>query len=158
VDFLKKAAGADLAEIKIGEMAHDRSTVSDIRALGQAMANDHRKSADRLNGLLQRMGAAPVTEPGGDDQSEVDKLGGLPDDGFDGEFQRFTVDRHQQLIHDYTKEADKGHDAQVRAAAKEGLPVLKKHLEMAKLLHKPIPVVPHQPKWARETPPMGGKD
>jgi predicted outer membrane protein len=156
VNFLKSAASANLATVKIGEMAQQRGDNAAIQDLGQTLAADGRKGVAHINTVLDHMGQPEVNAPTDGDRSEVDKLAGLPDDGFYSEFQRYIVNHYPQLIASYQKEANQAGYEQARDVAKEGLPVLQKQLALAKTLRKPQPAVAHQAKWARQTPPMGG--
>jgi predicted outer membrane protein len=156
VDFLKQAGSAGFVDVKIGEMAHLRGGTAELQQLGQSIADEARKSVGQVNTVLDHMGQAEVHGPDAAGKAEIDALARLPDTGFDGEFQRYVVDHHPQLIIAYQQEADDAGYEQARDVAKEGLPVLQNQLAMVKTLHKPLSSVAHQPVWARRTAPMGG--
>src|SRR5207244_308786 len=47
-DFLAKAIAAQIAEIKLGEMALDKAGSADVKAFAREMVQDHTKMRDAL--------------------------------------------------------------------------------------------------------------
>jgi putative membrane protein len=67
----------------------------------------------------------------GCDKSAADRLSKLPGDEFDREYMRLMVEDHKETLEKFQRQADKGKDHDVKKFAREHVPILKKHLELA---------------------------
>ena len=62
-DFVTKAAQAGLAEVRLGQLAGEKSAAANIKAFGQRMVSDHTKAGEELKTLAAGAGANVPGEP-----------------------------------------------------------------------------------------------
>lgn len=132
--FLTTAIAGDDGEITLGQLAAKKASSKDVRALAQTLVQDHGKSKAQAVQLANGMGAVVPSTPRDDANTEFDKLQNLAGADFDKEFVSFMVQDHQQAINSYQAEAGSTDSAQVASFARQTLPTLRKHLEMAQSL------------------------
>ena len=127
--FLTDAIKGDNGEIALGQMAQQKGASQDVKDFGQTLVTDHTNAKQQAAALAQQAG---MTVPDGmkDEQTaEQTKLEGLTGAAFDKEFARFSVDAHQKDIAKFQQQANgTGPTADL---AKQTLPVLQKHLQVA---------------------------
>ena len=134
--FVEEAAGGGLAEVRLGQLAVDRSTDSSVRDFAQMMITDHSKANDELKGLVEgRAVTVPADLPQAE-QKTWDDLNKLSADKFDKEYVNLMVDDHKKDVKLFEKEAKHGDDATLKAWAARTLPTLQHNLEMAQSLQK----------------------
>jgi putative membrane protein len=134
--FLKTATQLNIAEIKVAQLAMERGQSQQVKNLAQMIAHDHTKGLAQTLSVTVAMNMVAPTDPPADAQQEYDKLKGLSGDQFDKEFVSYMIKGHEKAIDMFNQEAQSGQNMQVQQLAKEQLPVLKKHLEMAQMAQK----------------------
>jgi putative membrane protein len=128
--FLQNAIQGSLAEVQMGELAQQNGSSEDVKAFGQTLVTDHSKSMDEASALAKSMNVEVPTEPKAEAQQEYEKLQGLKGDEFDKEFAEHMVMDHQKEIEKFEEQAQGGDE--VAQFAKQTLPVLNTHLDLAK--------------------------
>jgi putative membrane protein len=150
--FAEKAAYAGNAEVKLGQLAIERSQDPAVKEFAQMMVRDHSKAG---NELKQAVKAHDVSTPAGLDpehQQLYDRLSRLRGAEFDREYMKAMVDGHMKvrsMLAARTKETrgpmDRnratgtsgmaGSSTQLDAAlnqwASKGLPTVEEHLQKA---------------------------
>ncbi len=102
------------------------------------MIDDHTKVNDELKSLATNKGVELSTEPSMAQQAELKALGFL-DDGFDKSYvDRMAVAAHESTVELFKKAAENAEDVDVKSFAKDKLPALQSHLEMARTLKTAI--------------------
>lgn len=134
--FLSNAAMADNGEIKIGQLAADQGSSQEVKDFGKTLVSDHTKSKTQGGQIAMSMGLTPPTDMTPDANAEYTKLQGMKGADFDKEFATFMVNDHQKAIDMFQQEASSSDPAPVTDFAKQTLPTLKMHLEMAQSLQK----------------------
>jgi putative membrane protein len=134
--FLKMATQINLAEIKLSQLAMERAQSQEVKTLAQTIAHDHTKGLAQALSVTVAMNMVAPTDLPADAQQEYDKLKGLSGEQFDKEFVSHMVKGHEKAIDMFSQEAQSGQSMQVQQLAKEQLPVLKKHLELAQMAQK----------------------
>jgi putative membrane protein len=128
--FLQDAIQGSLAEVQMGQLAQQNGSSEDVKAFGQTLVTDHSKSVEQASALAKSMNVEVPTEPKSDAQQEYEKLKGLKGDEFDKEFAEHMVMDHQKEIEKFEEQAQGGDE--VAQFAKQTLPVLNTHLDLAK--------------------------
>jgi putative membrane protein len=128
--FLQDAIQGSLAEVQMGELAQQNGSSEDVKAFGQTLVTDHSKSMEQASALAQSMDVEVPTEPKPEAQQEYEKLQGLKGAEFDKEFAEHMVMDHQKEIEKFEGQAQSGDE--VAKFAKQTLPVLNTHLDLAK--------------------------
>lgn len=128
-DFVDEASAKGMAEIETGKLALEKGTAK-TREFAQQMIEDHRA----LNGHLTELARTSNIKIS-DDAGVMDKAKSMMltmrDDTFDRAYFTNQVEAHQETIELY-KRAISSNLGEFSTFAKEALPKLEKHLEMAK--------------------------
>jgi putative membrane protein len=133
--FLKEAVQGDMTEVKMGELAQQKGQSDSVKTFGETLQKDHGDHLKKLQAMAQQMGAQAPSEPSAKQQADYDKLAKLSGAKFDREFAKHMVMDHKMDISKYQAEAKK--TGPLAELAKETVPTLQKHLQMAQSLDKP---------------------
>ena len=130
--FIKEAIQGNLAEQKLGQLAQDRGGSEAVRSFGATLKSDHSEAYREATQAAHSMGVMPPSEPSAKQQATYDKLAKLSGDQFDRTFARDMVSDHKKDIAEYEKETKASDEA--GSYAKQTLPKLREHLQMAQKL------------------------
>lgn len=133
--FYWKAAAGGLFEVEAARLAIRQATDPDVQTLAAELLKDHEKANQDLMAIGETKGMstpAHLTEEQNDALKKLREAGA----SFDKTYVDFMVSDHPNDISLFEKELEAGKDAQLKAFAKEKLPVLKRHLEHAKSVQK----------------------
>ncbi|MDB5447139.1 MAG: putative outer membrane protein [Phenylobacterium sp.] len=132
--FLHEAMQGDNSEIALGRMAEARAARPEVRDFGRMLQQDHSQARDQVLALARRMGVRPTEAMAPEARMEERKLRRLSGPAFDREFVRYMVGDHRKDIHDFEEQSHgKGPVARL---ARDTLPTLHKHLDMAMRLQR----------------------
>jgi putative membrane protein len=129
--FLVKAAEINLEEVKLGQLAQQKSMVNDVKELGQMMEKDHSQSLNDLTILAKKKSMTIPTIPSQDAQAAYENLIKKSESTFDKDYCNMMVSGHRGAIAMFEKESKESSDADIRQWAIETLPHLRMHLEHA---------------------------
>ena len=130
--FMKEAAQGNLEEIQAGQLADQRGTTQAVKQLGQTLITDHQQMNQKLELFAQQSNVTLPTSPTKADQKQMNALEKLQGQKFDHSFARDEVSDHEKTIAKFQKEAKSTHDPELRQMVEQSIPVLRKHLGMAK--------------------------
>lgn len=133
------------SEIKLGLLASQRAVTPGVRDYGQTLVIDHRRSLQQAGPLASARGIPLPDTPTKPALAELDKLSKLSGPAFDREFVAYMVLDHTRDLDEFKRQADSHDDPQVAALARDTVPVLQKHFDMARALEAP-------PKYRRLEP------
>lgn len=131
--FLKSAAQGDQSEVTLGNLAAQRGASAGVKDYGRRLASDHGAHLGKVQGLARQL---HVTLPGGmkpDAKVAYRKLQGMRGAAFDRMFIQHMVADHRKDIAAYQAQARSG-DRQTAALARDTLPTLREHLQIAERL------------------------
>ena len=129
--FVMKAAQGGSAEVELGNLAMQRGANQKVKDFGQQMVTDHTKAGDELKAIASKNG---ISLPAGIDaksQSTNQRLSSLSGAAFDRAYMEDMVKDHKEDVAEFQKEAHGGSDPDLKAFARETLPTLQHHLQMA---------------------------
>jgi putative membrane protein len=133
--FLKQLAIGNRAEVELGKLAGERSSVASIDRFGEHMVKDHGEAGSKVNSLAR---AAKVDLPKGLDaehdatRKELQSLNGKE---FDLRYVASQIKAHQKTAQLLIHEIASGQHTGVRQFAADTLPTVMQHLETAKNIH-----------------------
>lgn len=130
--FMKEAAQGNLGEIASGQLARQRGTTQLVKQLGQTLVTDHRQMNQNLEQFAQQNNMTLPASATSADQKQMNSLEKLQGPNFDQRFARDEVSDHEKTVAKFQKEANTTHDSGLRQMIESSLPVLQKHLGMAK--------------------------
>ncbi|HZT26696.1 MAG TPA: DUF4142 domain-containing protein [Pseudolabrys sp.] len=130
--FMTEAMQGDMAEVQIGKLAQEKSQNQDVKQFGQTLEQDHNQNLQQAQQVAQQLGVNPPSGPSAQQKATYDKLSKLSGAKFDREFKQAMVKDHKEDISKFRKEENKS--GAVGNFAKQTLPTLQKHLQMAEQL------------------------
>ena len=132
--FMTHAASDGMAEVRMGQIALEKSSDASVKQLAKRIVDDHTKANDTLRALAQTKQVALPATPDADAQKTASDIEALDAKKFDKEWAATMVKDHQKAVALFTAEAGRTQDREVRAFAQATLPTLKTHLELARQL------------------------
>lgn len=130
--FLKEAAGDNLAEVKLGELAEQHAASDSVKEFGKRMATDHQKAYDELKQLASQKGVMVPTALDRTHQALYDRLAKLNGADFDRAYMKEMVKDHDKDVKEFQKQANSGKDPDLKSWASTTLSILKEHQQQAK--------------------------
>jgi putative membrane protein len=130
--FLKKAIEGNFAEVQMGQLAQQKGQNDDVKKFGRMLSDDHSAANLKAGDAAKAIGMTTPDRPNAKQKADYEKMSKLSGARFDREFAMHMVADHEKDIAEYNKAA-KQPDA-AGEYAKAQLPVLQKHLDVAKSL------------------------
>lgn len=131
--FLAQAALINLEEILLGQLAQQKSYMTDVKDLGAMMEKEHTQSLSDLNALADRKGIMLPTTPNTDAKDVYKKLNGESEKKFNKSYCAEMIKGHEKAIDLFETASKEAQDSEIREWASATLPALRKHLDHAKL-------------------------
>jgi putative membrane protein len=132
--FMTDAMQGDMAEVQMGKLAQQKSSNDKVKQFGEKLVADHGANLDKAKSLAQSMNMTPPTGPSAKQKAMYEKLSKLSGSKFDRAFAKSMVTDHKKDIKEFQKESKKSGEA--ADFAKQTLPTLKEHLQIAESLRK----------------------
>jgi putative membrane protein len=123
------------AEVRLGNLASERATSSEVKQFAQMMVEDHTKAGSDLQQLVRSENLqidAPEANESDDLYERLSKLSGAE---FDREYIDAMVEEHEEAVNELERHTDSD-NASVKQFASSTLPVVQKHLEQAKQIQQ----------------------
>lgn len=136
--FLIKAAEINLEEIRLGQLAQQKGTQTDIKELGKMMEDDHTKAFNDLTALALKKSIPLRTSLDSNAKNDYEKLNNAAGSDFDKQYCDMMVSGHKDAIALFEKESTDATDADVRQMAIATLPTLHKHLDHATMCQQKL--------------------
>jgi putative membrane protein len=136
--FLTDAIQGDLAEVQMGQLAQQKGSTEGVKELGATLVKDHGEHADKIRQLGESLGVTLPSVPNATQKSDHAKMSIQSGQQFDRQFALRMVNEHMKDISKYQMEAKQR--GPIADMAKETLPMLQKHLEMAQALNRSGPI------------------
>ena len=137
-EFSDTAAKSDAFEIAAAKLALTNAASADVKSFADEMLKAHANSTAKLKAAARE--ASPVVTPDATFSSiqndELAALGRLKGAEFDEEYIDGQVDAHQNALTLMQAYAKDGEAPSLKIAAGEIAPIVSRHLEMARALHK----------------------
>jgi putative membrane protein len=133
--FIKESIEGNLAEVKVGGLAEQKGVSQGVKDFGAALVKDHGMANEKAKEVARAMGVSPPEAPGVKEKAVYAELAALSGKTFDEHFVKAMVKDHQEDIAKFEKEANSG-SGPAAAYAKQVLPDLRKHLQMAEQLQQ----------------------
>ncbi len=130
-EFAQRAAEANLAEVKLGNLAEQQGTTQTIKDFGKRMVTDHSSAEDNLKTAAASSKIKLPTTLDAKDQAVYDRLAKLSGEAFDRAYALDMVRDHRGDVVEFRHEANDGKDAAIKTFASEALPTLETHLKLA---------------------------
>jgi putative membrane protein len=135
-DFVKKAAGGGLAEVKLSELANDRAFDAKVKAFAGQMVTDHTQANNELKPIADSNKIPWPNKLEGESETIYNKLTKLSGAKFDAEYIKVMVQDHDKTVSAFEEASTKVKDPSLKAFTDKTLPVLRQHQEHVHELFK----------------------
>lgn len=129
-EFVVKAATGGMMEVTLGNVAVQKATHPDVKALAQTIVNDHTRANAELKAIATAKGITLPTDMTPEQHAHHARLEALSASEFDREYLNMMVTDHNEDIALFEKKAAAEPKDELSAFAEKTLPALRKHLEM----------------------------
>jgi putative membrane protein len=130
-DFVRNAASGGMLEVTLGRHAATHADRQAVRDFGQRMVADHNRINVRLKQIAKDADIDLPTHMERQHTEESEKLIAQHGAEFDAQYMKHMVLDHQEDIKQFEDEVQHGSDHAIIDFAKDNLPTLKNHLQMA---------------------------
>ncbi len=137
-EFVMKAAEINWEEIQLGQLAQQKGTMADVKAMGKMMEEAHTKAMADLSAIAGRHSIAIPTSPTKDVQDVFQRLSEKTGADFDREYCDRMVKGHKDAIDKFENAANNCEDAEIKSWASSMLPTLRSHLQQAEACDEKI--------------------
>lgn len=127
--FVKDAAQGGLM-VQLGKLAQEKAGNEKGKEFGKRMEQDHSKANEELKKIASDKDVQLSNELDKKHKGKVDKLTKLSGADFDKQYMDAMVSDDKEDIKKFQR-ADKGKDAELKQFARQTLPTLKEHLQLA---------------------------
>lgn len=129
-EFVKHAASDGMLEVQLGTHAAKSARDPAVRQFGERMMRDHQKANDELKSVAKEAGLSVPTALEPEHQKKLQELTALEGAEFDRRYMDEMVMAHEKDVRAFQEQAEG--DSAVDQWAKETLPTLQGHLDMAR--------------------------
>ena len=131
-DFVYEVVGANYGEIKLAELANQKSRNREVKRIAETLLTDHSASLNELKTLAQAKAiSVPVEEPDASKRT-LENMAEEGDDDFDHSWCTEMAEQHEKNIDKFERRLGDTEDPELKAFINKTLPVLKKHHEQLK--------------------------
>lgn len=134
--FLVNAAEINMEEIKLGELAQQKSAMADTKTLGKMMVDDHTKALGELTALAKKKSVSLPAAATNKAEGAYKKLNDTKANKFDKEYADMMVTGHKDAISAFEKASTECTDADIKQWATTMLSGLRSHLDHAMMCQK----------------------
>lgn len=132
--FMKDAIQGDYSEATLGKTIQQRGSSTEVRQFGSTLVKDHSAGLSQAQKVASRLHLhiRPSMMPAA--RNELAKLKRMRGKAFDREVKRYMVQDHEHDLAEFKEQAKDG-DRTTAAFAAATIPVLQKHLTIARSIH-----------------------
>lgn len=135
-DFVETASAKGMAEIETARMALDEGT-QNVHDFANQMIQDHTKANQELKEIARQEDLDISDDPTLMDQAKAMMLSIRDGESFDEAYIKNQINAHEQTIELFERASHSDNSA-IQAFAREKLPTLREHLQMAKELEEQL--------------------
>lgn len=139
--FIRKALDGSNAEVKLGQLAAQKASSTDVKQFGQKMVDDHTQLNQQMQPVAQQLGLTASANVPPNDKVLETRLEKLSGSAFDKAYMRAMVMDHRKDLAQFKRESKDAHSAAVKDAAKQGAQVIQQHLQLAEQVAKSVGAV-----------------
>ena len=136
--FIQDAAADGMAEVKVGKLASEKASNSDVKQFADRLVKDHTKANDELKKVAQQETINLPQELKPQQQKTYDHLSSLSGEAFDRAYVKHMVEDHQKAVKLFQRQAKSASNPALKEFAANTLPTLQEHLTEAKRLQREV--------------------
>lgn len=131
-DFVVNTVAANYAEIKLAQLALNKSSDAGVKELATKLEAGHTKILNELKEYANKRGIAVPMEETDEATKDITDLSEKDAKDFDEKWCEVLEDKHEKTINKFESRIDKTEDVELKNWISATLPDLKGHLEMIK--------------------------
>lgn len=135
-EFINKTAEGNIMEVLGGNLAAENAANPRIKAYGKMLAKDHTASDKKLQSIADQKNITLPDKLPADKQQHMDMMKDQKGDAFDRHYISMMIEDHKEDIEAFKAASKNIADPKLVEFAKNSLPVLQKHLDMAEAIQK----------------------
>ena len=135
-EFTYEVVASNYGEIKLAELANQRSRNTEVKNLAQMLVTDHTTTLNELKTIAQAKAISIPVEERETAERKIDNLADKSGEDFDKEWTSEMLDMHEESISNFENRLESTEDAELKAYISKTLPVLKKHREELEALEE----------------------
>lgn len=128
-EFVYEVIGSNYGEIKLAELANQRSRNNEVKQIAQTLLNDHTASLNELKTLAQAKAISIPVEERPASKRKLEDMSDESGEDFDRGWCKEMMNLHDESIEKFQKRLENTNDNELRAYINKTLDVLKKHHE-----------------------------
>lgn len=140
--FLQTASQGNYDEIKLSELALQKSSNADVKAFAHRMVTDHTMLGEKMKPFAEKWGIQPADSLDPEHQKEYDKLSGMSGKEFDREYIKCMDADHHQALNAFKGEVQLTKDAQFKPTVRSAEKVIAEHTRLADHLDEKFGMTP----------------
>jgi len=126
--FLKQALGVNELELRLGRLATERATTSELKAMGKKMVQKHTEFGQQLSELAKQSGISGDAEMSPDQQETLTRVESQSGREFDTAFKQTVDEGHVKELAMYRDEVSRAANPQLRVLAEQRVATLQKSM------------------------------
>jgi putative membrane protein len=128
--FIRSAAEAGVGDVKLAELAVQKSSSPAVKELAQRMIDDHTAINNDIADVADNVGVPLPRKMSKRDQAEYEKLNGLSGKDFDTEYVTYIAKEHWQDLHTFHQEASAAEMPGLEPEIVKALHTMHEHLKL----------------------------
>jgi len=128
-EFVYDVIESNYGEIKLAELANQRSRNNQVKQIAQTLLTDHTASLNELKTLAQAKAISIPVEERAASKRKLEDMAGESGEEFDKGWLKEMMGLHDETIEKFEKRMEDTNDAELKAYISKTLPVLRKHHE-----------------------------
>lgn len=137
-EFTYEVVALNYGEIKLAELANQRSRNNEVKNLAQTLLADHTTALNELKTLAQAKAISIPVEERETAERKIDNLADKSGQEFDKEWTGEMLAMHKESIGKFEDRLESTEDAELKAYISKTLPVLMKHREQLEALEQKL--------------------
>lgn len=129
-DFIVNAVANCYGEIKMAQLAHNKSIDEGVKQMATRLADSHTRVLKELKGYADKNGIAVPLQEEESDSRAMNLLEEKPVNKFDRVWCSMMADRHERLINRFERRMNKTEDPELKTWISTTLTDFKSHLDM----------------------------
>lgn len=126
-EFAMKAAMGNMLEVKLAQLAQQKSQSQEVKQLAQKIEQDHTQAGQQLKQVAQQKNIQIPADLKGEAQETYQAFQQLEGKDFDNAFLLANIKNHLHSVMMFQKEAQSGTDQDIKQWATQTLPKLQQH-------------------------------
>ena len=131
-EFVYEAISANYAEIKMSELANQKSRSPEVQQIAQKLLVDHSASLNELKTLAQAKAIGVPVEESSGSMRKLENLAEESEKDFDQKWCNEMIDLHEKDISRFEDRLEDTEDAELKGFISKTLPTLKEHHQRLK--------------------------